>query len=332
MFRARVFTAGISASIRVLVRRLRHGPTHPTWTWSEELLVAIFRASLLSASAADIDLMSPRGRGPKPPLARAVGRALTVEDVDLAGVRAERYCPKAPRSGTMLRFHGGGFVTGTVATERRPSAELAVASGCETFSIEYRLAPKHPYPAALEDAITAYRALIERGADPASTIFFGASAGAGLALSALLKCRELGLPQPAGAVLLWPYADFTFSGASINTFAEIDMLPLRDLAGVWGPVYVGGADPADPLVSPALADLSGLPPLLVIAGGAESLLSCAERIDANARTAGVDCQFTVYPHKVHGWMMLPKLPATLEAVDEINKWVAARLADARFDQ
>jgi acetyl esterase/lipase len=328
VFRARVVTAGVSASVRVLIRRLRHGPTHPTWTWSEELLVALSRA-VLTASAADVDLMSPRGGGPKPPLARAVGRALTVEDVDLAGVRAERYCPKAPRSGTMLRFHGGGFVAGSVASERRPSAELAVASRCETFSIEYRLAPRHPYPAALEDAITAYRAVLARGADPATTILFGASAGAGLALSTLLKIREVGLPRPAGAVLLWPYADLTFSGESIQTFGDIDMLPVRDLAHVWGPAYVGDSDPADPLVSPALADLSGLPPLLVIAGGAESLLSCAERITANARAADVEVQLTVYPHKVHGWMMLPKLPATLEAVDEINAWVAARLDRGR---
>lgn len=103
------------------------------------------------------------------------------------------------------------------------------------------------------------------------------------------------------------------------------MLPLRDLAPVWGPAYVGDADPADPLVSPALANLDGVPPLLILAGGAETLLSCAERIADNARTAGVDTQLTVYPHKVHGWMLLPKLPATLEAVEEITQWIAARL-------
>ena len=126
-------------------------------------------------------------------------------------------------------------------------------------------------------------------------------------------------------MLLWPYADFTFSGATIETNAEIDMLPVRDLAHVWGPAYVGTADPADPFVSPALADLTALPPLLVIAGGAESLLSCAEQIAASARTVGVDVRLSVYPHKVHGWIMLPHLPATKQAEAEIHEWIAARL-------
>ena len=324
VFRVRLIVAATAAAARVLVRRPFRGPAQPTWTWSEELFVAASRAALL-ASGWDVELMSPRTRGLQPPIGRRIGRAITVESVDLGGIRAERYCPRARPSGTILRFHGGGFVTGSAGMERRVAAELAVFSNCDTFGITYRLAPEHPYPAALDDAVTAYRALLARGADPGTTVLFGGSAGAGLALATLLKIRELQLPQPAGAVLLWPYADFTFSGETIQTNGDIDMLPLRDLAPVWGPAYVGDADPADPLVSPALADLDGLPPLLIIAGGAEALLSCAERIADNARTAGVDTQFTVYPHKFHGWMMLPKLPATLAAVDEITQWIAARL-------
>ena len=324
VFRFRLIVAATAAAARVLVRRPFRGPAQPTWTWSEELFVAASRAALL-ASGWDVELMSPRTRGLQPPIGRRIRRAITVEYVDLGGIRAERYCPRGIPSGTILRFHGGGFVTGSARMERRVAAELAVLSNCDTFGISYRLAPKHPYPAALEDAVAAYEALLERGADSGTTVLFGGSAGAGLALATLLKLRELQLPQPAGAVLLWPYADFTFSGETILTNGDIDMLPLRDLAPVWGPAYVGDADPADPLVSPALADLDGLPPLLILAGGAEALLSCAERIADNARRAGVATQFTVYPHKVHGWMMLPKLPATLAAVDEITQWIAARL-------
>jgi epsilon-lactone hydrolase len=159
-------------------------------------------------------------------------------------------------------------------------------------------------------------------------VLFGASAGACLALSSLLKIRDLGLPQPAGAVLLWPYADFTFSGETVHSNGDLDMLPVRDLAHVWGPAYVGDADPSDPLVSPALADLRGLPPLLILAGGAESLLSCAERIAANARRAGVPTQLNVFPEKVHGWMMLPKLDATVQAIEQINDWIAERIGRA----
>ena len=303
---------------------MRHGPTLPTWTWSEELLVAVWR-STLTAGARNVDFMTPRGAGRALPLGRAARAALEVETVDLRGVRAERYRPRRATSGTILYFHGGGFVSGSVGLERRPAAANAMASNCDTFSVDYRLAPRHPFPAALDDAIEAYRAVLEQGADPGTTILFGGSAGACLALSTLLRIRELELPRPAGAVLLWPYADFTFSGESITTNGDIDMLPVRDLAHLWGPAYVGDADPSDPLVSPALADLSELPPLLILAGGAESLLSCAERVATNARLAGVPTQLTVYPEKVHGWMMLPKLPATLQAIEEVNAWIAERL-------
>ena len=323
-YKVGVALAGLSAGCRALLRRARHGRTLPSWTLSEELLVAVSRATAI-ASARHIEFMAPRGSGLRIPLGAANRAALTVEDVDLNGVRAERYCPKASPSGTIVYFHGGGFVSGGVGLERRPAAANAVASNCDTFSIDYRLAPKHPYPAALDDAVAAYRAVLDRGADPATTVLFGASAGACLALSSLLKFRDLRLPQPAGAVLLWPYADFTFSGETVHSNGDLDMLPVRDLAHVWGPAYVGTADPSDPLVSPGLADLSGLPPLLILAGSAESLLSCAEGIAANARRAGVPAQLDVFPEKVHGWMMLPKLDATMQAIERINCWIAARI-------
>ncbi len=242
-YKVRVALAGLLAVGRGLLRRARHGPTLPSWTLSEELLVAVSRATA-RASARNIELMAPRGSGLRVPLDAAARTALTVEEVDLNGVRAERYRPKAGTSGTILYFHGGGFVSGGVGLERRPAAANAIASNCDTFSIDYRLAPKHPYPAALDDAIAAYQAVLERGADPETCVLFGASAGACLALSSLLKLRNLGLPQPAGAVLLWPYADFTFSGETIVTNAEVDTLPLRDLAPIWGPAYI--ATPTQP--------------------------------------------------------------------------------------
>ncbi len=324
VYLARVIGAAVWAALRTLIRRARRGPTLPSWTWSEELFVAVSRATAM-ASASDVTLMTPRATGPRAPLSRSARAVLTVERVDLLSVKAERYCPKTTPSGTILWFHGGGFVAGSVGLERRVAAARAAASNCDTYSVDYRLAPQYPFPAALEDAVLAYRAVLDRGADPSTTILTGGSAGACLALGTLLKIRELGLPQPAGAVLLWPYADFTFSGETIQTNAEIDMVPIRDLSHVWGPAYVGTADPADPLVSPALADLTGLPPLLIIAGGAESLLSCAERIAANARRDGVDARLTVYPEKVHGWMILPKLPATTQAIEEIDQWIYDRL-------
>ena len=317
---------GAGAAAGAVRRRLASGPTRPGWTWSEELLAAVSRA-VFAITARNFDLLGPGRRTPGPPISRAVRSALTVGTVGLGGVSAERYQPKQPSDGTILRFHGGGFVGGSPQLERRPAAELAMLTNCDTYGLEYRLAPKHPYPAALDDAVTAYTGLLAGGADPRTTILFGSSAGAGLALSVLLRIREGGLPMPAGAVLLWPYADLTFSGSSMQSNAPFDMLPARELVEVWGPAYVGTNDPADPFVSPALAELHGLPPLLVIAGGCECLLSCAEQIAANATAAGVDVQFTVYPDKVHGWMVLPRLPATIAAVSEITNWIGDRIAD-----
>ncbi len=316
-------TAAMRGAARAAWRRARRGPTLPSWPWSEELFVGAFRGALY-AGVRELELMSPRPK--RRHATKTVRRgSLVVEDVLLDGVAATRFTPQGQLAGTILYLHGGGFITGSVATERRPASDQALSTRCETYSIEYRLAPRHPFPAALDDSTDAYRALLAEGADPNTTIFFGGSAGACLALATLLRARDMGLPMPAGAVLLWPYVDFTFSGASIKANAEIDMLPLRDLASVLGSAYVGDADPTDPLLSPIFADLTGLPPLLIIAGGAESLLSCAERLADNARSVGVETQFTVYPEQIHGWMILPKLPATIAATNEIQAWMTRRV-------
>jgi epsilon-lactone hydrolase len=325
--RMRVGAAVAAGLARAVVRRFRMGPTLPSWTWAEDLFVAAYRAGLTTA-ARDVEVMGPRGRGLQLPLRRDLRRRLAVATEDLGGVRAEQYRPLEERSGTILYFHGGGFVSGSPGLERQVAAERACTLRCETWNVSYRLAPRHPFPAAVDDGVTAYQSLLARGAEPATTILYGGSAGAGLALATLVKALDLGLPMPAGAVLLWPYADMTFSGPSVQTNSDVDVLDLQALAPVWGPAYVGDADPADPLVSPALADLTGLPPLLIIAGGAESLLSCAEQIATSGRAANVDVQLSIYPEKVHGWMLLPQLAATRQATAEIDDWVRSRLSSS----
>jgi salicylate hydroxylase len=320
----RVGAAVALGAVRAVGRRLRNGPTLASWTWAEEVFVAAYRAALVVASR-HVELMAPHGNGLQLPLPRDLRRRLAVSTEDLGEVPAERYLPLGDRAGTILYFHGGGFVMGSPGLERQVAAERADTLRCETWNIAYRLAPRDPFPAALDDAASAYQSLLERGADPTTTIFYGGSAGAGLALATLLRSRNDGLPMPAGAVLLWPYADMTFSGPSIRTNSATDILDLEMLAPIWGPAYVRNADPSDPLVSPALADLTGLPPLLIIAGGAEALLSCAEAIAANGLAVGVDARLSVYPEKVHGWMLLPQLQATKDATAEIDSWVKARL-------
>ncbi|MBK5288417.1 MAG: alpha/beta hydrolase [Acidimicrobiia bacterium] len=328
LFQLRVAASAMGGAIRAVFRRLRHGPTLPSWPWSLELLVGAFRASSF-ASIDHLELVAPGPRGVPRRRARDPG-PLREESVDLDDIPATRFTLRDPGpdgpNGTLLYLHGGGFVSGSVKFERRPAQDHARTTGCDTYSIEYRLAPRDPYPAALDDATRAYRALLDRGADPARTYLFGGSAGADLALALLLRARDEGLPMPAGAVVLWPYADFTFSGPSIEAYADIDLLPLRDLAPGWRTAYLGDHDPTDPLVSPALADLHGLPPLLIIAGGAECLLSGAELLAEHARAAGIETQVSVYPDQPHGWLMLPKLPASIEAGEEIRLWFLAHLS------
>lgn len=282
-YRVRNFAAGGGAAGRAAVRRLRRGPTLPSWTWSEELFVAAFRGATTSA-ARHIELMSVGAGRRATPIARRDRSALDVTMVDLLGIRAERYSPKTTAAGTILRFHGGGFASGSAATERRVAAQLAALTSCDTYGITYRLAPQHPYPAALDDAVTAYRALLTRGTDPTRTILFGGSAGAGLALGTLLRVRHEGLPMPAGAVLLWPYADFTFSGESISTNATVDMLPLRDLAGICGPAYVGDADPTDRPVRVSRARRSTWPAAAADRGGRRRVPAVIGRADRRQRT------------------------------------------------
>lgn len=322
----RALVSALWAAIIAVVGRIRRGPRRPGWTWAEEVFAAVSRA-VIHAAARDPRQASAVGRGPAPPIARRVRHTLEVGEVRLGGVRAERYAPRSPRRGAVLYAHGGGFVSGSVAWERRPAAELASLTRCETFSIDYRLAPRHPYPAAIDDAVAAYRGLVDRGCDPATTVLVGGSAGACLSAALLVRLRDEGLAMPAGAVLLWPYTDFTFDFPSLDEHDDADVLSTADLRAVWGPAYVGSADPRDPLVSPSYADLRGLPPLLVIAGGAEVMLSAAERLVAVARGAGVEVQFSVYPHKVHAWMALRRLPATVAAVDEITSWFDRRLGE-----
>ena len=168
----RVGAAVAAGLARAVVRRLRMGPTPPSWTWAEDLFVAVYRAALTTASH-DVGLMAPRGRGLQLPLRRDFRRRLAVSTEDLGGVRAERYRPFEERWGTILYFHGGGFVTGSPGLERQVAGERACTLRCDTWNVSYRLAPRHPFPAALDDGVTAYQSLLARGAEPATPLYGG---------------------------------------------------------------------------------------------------------------------------------------------------------------
>lgn len=194
-----------------------------------------------------------------------------------------------PRAGTILYFHGGSYVFGSPETAMSLTGNLVVGTGFRAFSLDYRLAPEHPFPAAIDDALSAYRALLDAGEDPAAIAFAGDSAGGGLTVATCLAARAAGLPMPAAVVAFSPGLDGTRTGESMDTKAAADPLLTREGLEHTGAMYLAGQDPRHELISPAvLADLTGLPPLLLQVGTNEVLLDDSTRLAARARAAGVD--------------------------------------------
>jgi len=211
-------------------------------------------------------------------------------EVELSGIRTLRFeTTGASRPGTILYMHGGSFVAGSPETHLGLTGELAVRTGYTAYSVDYRLAPEHPFPAAIDDTTTAYRALLERGCDPSSIAFAGDSAGGGLVITTLLRARQQGLPMPAAAVAFSPGLDSAGTGASNVTKHGIDPILTRESVQPNRELYRAGADPEQELLSPAShADLTGFPPLLLQVGTNEILLDDSTRLAERARDAGVD--------------------------------------------
>jgi acetyl esterase/lipase len=195
---------------------------------------------------------------------------------------------QAARPGTILYFHGGGWVFGSPETALSLTAQLVVRTGVSAFSVDYRLAPEHPFPAGIDDALSAYRALLDDGVDPAKIVFAGDSAGGGLAVTTCLAARDAGLPLPAAIVAFSPGLDATRTGESMETKADADPIFTRASMEHTGAMYLAGQDPSQPLLSPAvLADLTGFPPMLLQVGTNELLLDDSTRFAARATAAGV---------------------------------------------
>jgi epsilon-lactone hydrolase len=219
----------------------------------------------------------------------------TLGDVPVLEIAIDGVAPQ----GTLLWFHGGVYVLGTARTSAGLAADVARRTHAKVISVDYRLAPEHPYPAALEDSVAAYRGLLSRGTEPEHTAVIGESAGAGLAVSLLVSAREQNLPMPAAGVLFSPYADLTLSGDSMTTKAAADPAFRPDSFEVRVRDYAGPADPAEPLISPVFADLRRLPSLLIQAGSNELLLDDAVRLAGRAAADNVAVTLEVTPGVPH---------------------------------
>ncbi|PSR66610.1 alpha/beta hydrolase [Nocardia sp. MDA0666] len=235
--------------------------------------------------------------------------------------------PESAGAGTILYFHGGGFVFGSPETAMTLTGNLVRKTSFRALSVDYRLAPEHPFPAAIADTLGAYRALLDSGAQPSAIAFAGDSAGGGLTITTALAARDAGLPLPAAIVAFSPGLDMTRTGASMETKAGIDPVFTRASLDHTGAMYLAGQDAEQPLLSPAVsADLTGFPPILLQVGTNEMLLDDSTRLAARAREAGVDVILDVtadVPHVFQSFTGI--LDEADEALDRAAHFLVQRI-------
>ncbi|SFG92664.1 alpha/beta hydrolase fold domain-containing protein [Streptomyces mirabilis] len=207
--------------------------------------------------------------------------------------------PGADSSSVVLYFHGGAYALGSAGDSVGLAADVARRVGVRAVSVDYRLAPEHPFPAAVDDAVAAYRALLADGTPSSEVAFVGESAGGGLVVATLVALKEAGLPQPSSAVVFSPWADLTLSGDSLTGKADVDPALTAKGLQIRARGYLGETDPATPLASPVFADLTGLAPLLIQVGSHEILLDDAVRLAARAADHDVAVELQVWPHVPH---------------------------------
>ena len=253
---------------------------------------------------------------------------VTCTPVEAGGVSAEwSVADGADQDKVILYVHGGGYVMGSAGSHRDMTGRLSQASGARVLSLNYRLAPEHPFPAPVDDSVAAYRWLLGQGIQASNIAIAGDSAGGGLALAALIAIRDAGEPVPAAGIGISPWVDMEGTGESMTTRAAVD--PVVQKEGLLGmaKLYLGDADPKNPLAAPLHANLAGLPPLLIQVGDSETLLDDATRITERARKADVDVTLKIWDEMPHVWhLFAPILPEGQQAIEEIGAFFKEQTA------
>jgi monoterpene epsilon-lactone hydrolase len=250
------------------------------------------------------------------------------QPINPPGPAGETIVPKgATPSRALLYFHGGGFFFGSLKTHRHLVSRLAAAARVTALSIDYRLAPEHPFPAALEDALAAYRWLLAQGFPPSGVVLAGDSAGGNLAAAAVLKIRDEGLPMPGGLLLISPWLDLTQSGDSYVARASHDPILTQEAMQEAARLYLGEVDGRQPWASPVNGDPSGFPPLMIQVGADEVLLSESLDFAQKAALHGVGVRLHVWPEMIHDWPLFHSvLPQGTRAISEAGLWIAQTLS------
>lgn len=293
----------------------------------ERLLRALTRFGVKPMLSPRIPVWLQRQTGTLSALILRTPRHIEVARRRLGGNDALAITPTRHAQGLgMLYLHGGAYVMGGFGSHRKLAGWLAQSTRARTWLLDYRLAPEHPCPAALEDALAAYRELLDEGQDPARLIIAGDSAGGGLTLATAVAIRDAGLPLPAALILLSPWVDLTQSGATITTHVARDAM----LSPAWlyfgAAAYAGNRSAQDAACSPLNADLTGLPPMLIQVGSEEILLDDARRLKAAAIGAGVDAELHEYGGGGHVFQFhAGQLPVADRALEDIARFVQRRI-------
>ncbi len=297
------------------------GVTHPGITMIAELIES---SGLRSATILEQrELMGAAAAGSPAP------EGVTVEPTELGGRPAEWLRPHgAPADRAVLYLHGGGYCIGSLGTHRGLAGRLALAADRSVASLDYRLAPEHPFPAAIDDALAAYRQLLDEGYASERLAIGGDSAGGGLTLATLVAARDEGLPLPAAAFALSPWVDLTQTAGSYERFAGLDPMVTKAGLDTMAAAYLGDRDATRPLASPLFADLAGLPPVHVEVGAVEALVDDSTRLVDALRAAGGKATLTVWPGLVHVFQAFPGdlVPEADESVAAVGAWLAAHLS------
>ena len=293
-------------------------------SWQSHLLTTVFRVRrFFHPPAAMLDV--PKARAETEALAANFKTRPEVicKPILVEGVPAEWITPPGSSTGRLiLYFHGGSYNSGSINSHRSLVANIAASAKSRLLTIDYRLAPEHPFPMGLEDAIAAYRWLSQNEFPPEQIVVAGDSSGGGLALSLLLSLRETDEPLPAAAVCLSPWTDLACMGESWQTNAKRDIMLDGSLLKQSAELYLGETDPLNPLASPLYADLRGLPPLLIQVGSEENLLSDSTCFAERARDAGIDVRLEVWEGMQHEWHFASNiLPEARTAIDHIGQFI-----------
>lgn len=296
-------------------------------TWQARLLIAVMRVQrFFTKSATQLDVAKDRADGEAfAKIFKSRGKT-EVTNVDAGGVPAAWIVPADAVPGRVILYaHGGSYNSGSITSHIPLTGNIALAAQARLLAVDYRLAPEHPFPAALEDALSAYRWLLAQNIDPKRIVLAGDSAGGGLMLALILSLRDSGTPLPAAAACLSPWTDLTCSGESWTKNAKTDfmlkLIPTMQAAEI----YLRDADPHNSLASPLFGDLHNLPPILLQVGSNEIILSDSVQFAEKAKSAGVDVTFDVWDGMQHEWQYAASLlPEARQALARIGEFISKK--------